>query len=251
MSERIVVWFSAGAASAVAAKLTLAAATLPVELVYTDPGSEHPDNQRFIADCEQWFNHPVIQLKSDVYSDTWDVWEKRKFIVSPQGAPCTTYLKKRLRQQYQRPDDIQVFGYTVEEQHRADRFREQNPEVNLVTPLIEHNLGKDDVLAIVHRAGIELPAMYQLGYRNNNCIGCPKGGIGYWNKIRKDFPEVFDRMSNLEQDLGTSILKDRKGPIWLATLDPERGNHQDEPSIECSLFCQIAEEYVNNQEETS
>ncbi len=35
--------------------------------------------------------------------------------------------------------------------------------------------------------------MYDLGYPNNNCIGCVKGGMGYWNKIRKDFPEVFQK----------------------------------------------------------
>lgn len=35
--------------------------------------------------------------------------------------------------------------------------------------------------------------MYDLGYANNNCIGCVKGGIGYWNKIRIDFPEESDR----------------------------------------------------------
>jgi 3'-phosphoadenosine 5'-phosphosulfate sulfotransferase (PAPS reductase)/FAD synthetase len=241
---RTVIWFSAGAASAVAAKLTLAETPQNVEIVYTNPGSEHPDNQRFIQDCEQWFDHPIKQIRSQEYVDTWDVWEKRKFIVSPQGAPCTTFLKKRLRQQYQRYDDIQVFGYTSEEKHRADRFREQNPEVNLKTPLIEHSLAKNDVLAIIERAQIELPAMYKLGYTNNNCIGCPKGGIGYWNKIRRDFPETFQKMSDLEQKLGTSILKDKDGPIWLQSLDPQRGNHQNEPAIDCSLFCVLAEEVI-------
>ena len=32
--------------------------------------------------------------------------------------------------------------------------------------------------------------MYDLGYPNNNCIGCIKGGMGYWNRIRKDFPDI-------------------------------------------------------------
>ena len=53
MSRRTVVWFSAGAASAVAAKLTLAKATGPVDVVYTNPGSEHPDNQRFELDPDR------------------------------------------------------------------------------------------------------------------------------------------------------------------------------------------------------
>lgn len=239
--QRTVCWFSAGAASAVAAKLVLAKNPAAV-IAYTDPGSEHPDNERFIRECEQWLGKEVIRLKSDKYKDTWDVWEKTRFIVSPYGAPCTAHLKKSLRYGFERPTDIQVFGYTSEERHRADRFREQNPGVELVTPLIDHQLTKSDCLAMIERAGIELPSMYLLGYRNNNCIGCPKGGIGYWNKIRKDFPDSFLRMSILEREIGATVLRDSGQPLWLDELDPQRGNHVDEPSFECSLLCALAED---------
>jgi hypothetical protein len=242
---RTVVWFSAGAASAVAAKLILAEHppdlyTGPV-IVYTDPGSEHEDNKRFIGDCEEWFGHEVIRLRSDRYKDTWQVWEERRFLVSPAGALCTAELKKRVRFRFERPDDIQVFGYTAEEQHRADRFRRQNLEVTLRTPLIERGLTKSDCLAMVERAGITLPAMYLLGYQNNNCVGCPKGGRGYWNKIRRDFPHVFERMAKLERTLGHTIFRDDGAPAWLDQLDPKRGNADDEPSFECSLLCHLAE----------
>lgn len=247
---RHVVWFSAGAASAVAAKIVLSENHEEAVLVYTDPGSEHPDNHRFIKDCEQWFGHPVLQLKNEKYEDTWDLWSKRRFLVSPAGAMCTTELKKKLRQRFQRHDDIQVFGYTVEEKHRADRFREQNPEVNLVTPLIERGLKKEDCLAMIHRAGIELPSMYKLGYRNNNCIGCVKGGMGYWNKIRVDFPEVFDRMANLERDIGATVLRSDGEQVFLDELEPDRGKHDNEPDIECSLFCVLAEDEINSQSGT-
>ena len=240
MSTRTVVWVSAGAASAVAAKLVLND-TPDAALVYTDPGSEHPDNQRFLADLEVWYGQPIVRLKSEKYADTWQVWTERRFLVGPAGALCTTELKKRLRFGFERPDDVQVFGYTAEEQGRADRFRKQNPEVTLSTPLIERGLTKEDCLALVDRAGITLPAMYLLGYRNNNCIGCPKGGMGYWNKIRVDFPETFDRMARLERGLNHTVFHDESGAIWLDELDPGRGNHLSEPSFECSLLCAIAE----------
>lgn len=242
-TPRTVVWFSAGAASAIAAKLTIAQNPPNLVIAYTDPGSEHPDNQRFLDDCEKWFGHPIIRLKSKKYADTWAVFE-HGYLVSPYGAMCTAELKKKVRRDFQLPDDIHVFGYTSEEQHRADRFREQNIEVDLHTPLIKYGLTKDDCLAMIQRAGIELPAMYKLGYRNNNCIGCVKGGMGYWNKIRKDFPDTFERMAQVERKLNISILRSESQSVFLDELDPTRGNHADEPSFECSLLCTIAEQDI-------
>jgi hypothetical protein len=251
VTARTVVWFSAGAASAVAAKLTLA--TSPdATIVYVDPGSEHEDNPRFIADCEHWFDHEVTRLRSDRYQDTWQVWEERRYLVGPTGALCTGELKKKVRFGFERPDDRQVFGYTTEEKGRAHRFRVQNPGVDLVTPLITADLTKRDCLAMVDRAGIELPAMYRLGYQNNNCVGCPKGGIGYWNKIRRDFPDVFARMARLERDIGHSVCSEeipgegrKTRPVWLDELDPDRGDHADEPDFECSLMCALAEDSLS------
>lgn len=240
---RHLVWFSAGAASAVATKLTLTSAS-DVTVAYVDPGSEHTDNERFLDDCEKWFGHPIERLRSDRYKDTWQVWEERRFLVGPTGALCTAELKKRVRFAFERPDDIQVFGYTAEEQNRADRFREQNPGVTLSTPLIERGLTKDDCLAMIDRAGIELPVMYRLGFRNNNCVGCVKGGMGYWNHIRRHFPDTFDRMALLERDIGHSLLSDADGPVWLDELDPDRGEMLAEPSIDCSLLCVIAEDSI-------
>lgn len=237
MSPRTVVWFSAGAASAVAAKLTPDS-----DVIYIDPGSEHPDNPRFIADVAEWLGRTITTLRSDRYRDTWQVWEERRFLVGPTGALCTAELKKRPRFAFQRPDDVQVFGYTAEESNRADRFREQNPGVDLVCPLIDRDLTKEDCLAIVERAGLVLPVMYRLGFRNNNCIGCVKGGIGYWNHIRRHFPDTFDRMAVLERSIGHAVLKDADGPVWLDLLDPARGNLLTESPPECSLMCALAED---------
>ena len=80
--------------------------------------------------------------------------------------------------------------------------------------------------------------MYRLGYHNNNCIGCVKGGMGYWNKIKDDFPEQFDRMAKLERVKNQTIFKDR----FLDELQPTDGNYPTEQKIECSIFCQMAEE---------
>ncbi len=132
---RIVCRFSCGAASAVATKLALRKYDPDrVVITYSDTGSEHPDNVRFLADCQRWFNHEIIILKSEKFNDTWDVWEKERFIVSRQGAPCTGLLKREPTYGFARPTDILVFGYTAEETGRADSFRKQNFEITLEAP---------------------------------------------------------------------------------------------------------------------
>ncbi len=67
--SRIVVWFSCGAASAVAAKLTLEQHPDAI-VAYCATRSEHPDNERFMQDCQRWFKRPVMQMSSMEFQDT-------------------------------------------------------------------------------------------------------------------------------------------------------------------------------------
>jgi len=240
--KRLVCWFSCGAASAVATKLAIAEnnGKLPLVIAYTEVKEEHSDNLRFLSECEKWFGQKIEILGNDFYGRSiYRVFEKN-YMRTPRGAPCTRALKKQVRQKFEQIGDRQVFGYTVEEQARLDRFIDANADVDIWAPLIEKNLNKGDCLAMLQNAGIELPMMYRLGYNNNNCIGCVKGGMGYWNKIKIDFPEVFDRMAKLERFKGQTVFKDR----YLDELKPTDGNYPKEPSIECSIFCHMAEEQL-------
>ena len=116
------------------------------------------------------------------------------------------------------------------------------PDYSHRFPLIERCMDKRDAHELAKRLGLKRPAMYDLGYNNNNCIGCLKGGVGYWNKIRRDFPEVYVKRAKLERDLGRFILKDKDGnPMWLDELDPSRGNEPNKIECEsCGIMCEIA-----------
>jgi 3'-phosphoadenosine 5'-phosphosulfate sulfotransferase (PAPS reductase)/FAD synthetase len=244
-----VAWFSCGAPSAVAAKLALKNyGPRRVVVARIDTGTEHPDQERMTAEVQDWLDHPVTVLRSEDFADTWAVWEKRRFIVGPDGAPCTVELKRKVRYAFQEPTDLHVFGYTTEEAHRYARFRESEPGLDIWCPLIDRDLTAEDCRAIILGAGIDLPAMYRLGFQNNNCIGCPKGGIGYWNHIRRHFPDTFDRMAKLERDIGYAVLAEeipdsgrKKRPVWLDELDPDRGDILTEPAHQCSLICASVE----------
>lgn len=240
--SRIVCWFSCGAASAVATKLAIAQyPDREIVIARCIVKEEHPDNDRFAADCENWFGMPITNMISEKYSGSiYEVFEKRGYVSGIHGAPCTTLLKKKVREDFQKPTDTHVFGYCAEEQDRWDSFLDAN-NIDAVSPLMERGLEHSDCLAMVAQAGIELPVMYKLGYQHNNCIGCCKAsGAGYWNKIRDDFPAQFDRMAEVSRRLGARMTRDGEARIFLDELRPGTGDYQSEPEIQCGLFCEMA-----------
>ncbi|WP_274307519.1 hypothetical protein [Solibacillus daqui] len=157
----------------------------------------------------------------------------------PSGAACTGEIKRKVRQQWEKTqDDLlrYVWGYDSEERHRAERLDSTYPEHDHVFPLIDSMLTKDEVHGLLDRLVVKRPAMYELGFRNNNCVGCVKGGMGYWNMIRKHFPERFKEMAALERDIGASCIKG----VYLDELDPARGRLEDEVMGECGILCELA-----------
>lgn len=128
------------------------------------------------------------------------------------------------------------------EDNRALRLKEQQTP-NCYFPLIEKRLNKQACLMKLKTANIEIPEMYKLGYHNNNnCIGCFKGGMGYWNKIRKDFPVIFEATSKLEQETRHTVLKDNGQQLYLKDLSPDKGNQKDLEIPDCGLFCDVSME---------
>lgn len=229
-------WFSAGVTSAVAIKM--AQELFSLQIYFFETGSHHPDNARFIKECEAWYGQKIHVLQSPKYSSVDDLIKKERYINGPSGAKCTTELKKLLRQQMEKliRYDAQVFGfeYSSREIARAERFTREYPHTKATYPLIEAKLSKTDCIDVLKKAGIEVPAMYRLGYHNNNCIGCVKGGKGYWNKIRNDFPDAFSQMAKRERELGRSCIKG----VFLDELPENAGRHEP-PLVEaCGVFCE-------------
>lgn len=209
------------------------------EYIYIDIENQHPDSMRFIKDCEKVLGKEIKVFRSP-YRNIQTVIKQFGYINGPYGAKCTQVLKKRVRKEWEDAhkdfEITYVWGFDLDEKHRAERLNESMPEFNHEYPLIDRNLTKQDAHAILDRLGIKRPVMYDLGYSNNNCIGCVKGGMGYWNKIRKDFPDVFDRMAKLEREVGHSCING----VYLDELDPNRGRIEEEIMQDCGIMCYLA-----------
>jgi len=237
--SRVLSWFSCGAASAVATKLVK-----PDVIAYCDTGSEDADNARFMQDCKQWFGQDITILRSGQYESTWDVWEKRKYIAGIAGAPCTGELKIKPRLDFQLPDDVHVFGYTVDakDMGRANTLRENWPELIVETPLIDRGLTKAACLAMIENAGIKPPRTYAMGFPNANCVPCCKAtSPAYWALIRKKFPDQFQRMVALSRKYGARLARVDGERVF---IDEIPVNHKTtEPLVpECDFLCALAEQ---------
>jgi len=241
MEPRIVSRFSCGAASAVATKLVLAeyGATREIAVINAFIEQEHPDNRRFLADCEHWFGVPITVLRDTKYkASTVEVFRRRMYMAGRNGAPCTKFLKRELMDAWGKPDDVWVLGYTAEEEKRLDAFLDANGSRRVLTPLIDRGLRKADCLAMVERAGIELPAMYRLGYKNANCIGCVKAtSPTYWNLVRQKHPQVFAERARLSREIGCRLVRVKNKRIFLDELKPtDKGRKMK--SWDCGVFCE-------------
>lgn len=242
--SRIVCWFSAGAASAIAAKLVLSEAPENVVIARCDTGAEDPDNDRFERDCAKWFGQPIITLRSEKYRDTWDVWESRRYISGISGAPCTHELKIAPRLAFQRPDDIHVFGYTADapDVRRAEALRENWPELIVRTPLIERGITKAACRAMLARAGIREPRTYALGFPNANCMPCCKAtSPSYWALVRKHYPAGFKRFARLSRELGVRAARLNGERVFVDEIPADHpATNPDAP--DCDFLCALAEQ---------
>lgn len=237
MKKLKVCWLSAGVSSFIAGYLERATID---EFIYIDIDNQHPDSMRFIKGCEEALDKPITILKSELCS-VENVIRKFRIINTPYGAPCTGMLKKKVRKQWENQhrdcELTYVWGFDANETKRANRLNEAGKVdgYNNQFPLIERSLSKQDAHAILDWLGIARPKMYDLGYSNNNCIGCVKGGMGYWNKIRVDFPDVFQSGAKLEREIGHSCING----IFLDELEPNRGKMGDEILQDCGIMCYL------------
>jgi 3'-phosphoadenosine 5'-phosphosulfate sulfotransferase (PAPS reductase)/FAD synthetase len=237
MMSRVVVWFSCGAASAVAAKLATEKYD-DVSVVYCDVlSSEHPDNRRFMRDVENWIGQKVIIIKSEKYETVDNVFVDTGYMSGIRGARCTLEMKKIPRWNFERPDDLHIFGYTSDEQKRIKRFEENNPELKLEWILRDAEITKEDCFNILKDSEIELPVMYGLGFKNNNCIGCVKAtSPHYWNMVRKYFPDVFKRRAEQSRSIGCRLTRVKGKRIFLDELD-STSQEVIEEDISCGPQC--------------
>jgi 3'-phosphoadenosine 5'-phosphosulfate sulfotransferase (PAPS reductase)/FAD synthetase len=245
INKDITVWFSCGAASAVATYFTLKkyGNNNRIRVVNNPVKEEHEDNLRFLSDIESWLNIKVEFAVNSNFPDcsAKTVWSHHKYMSGIAGAPCTMRLKKHARQEWENKNnsDYLVLGFTADEKKRSDRFKitERN---NLLSVLVDEGITKQDCFNILLDNGISLPKIYSMGFPNANCIGCVKAtSPTYWNLVRSKFPEVFNERAKQSRLIGSKLVRYKNERIMLDELPKNaKGRSLKNYDFECGIFCE-------------
>lgn len=261
MNDKIIGWWSGGITSAVACKIGIDLyGKENVRIIFIDTMNEDDDTYRFMKECEDWYGINIETIKSAKHDSIQDVWRRYKALNNAKGAVCSSELKRQVRETWEKTNEWkhQIFGFELDEYKRAKGMVLNHSQTRPLFPLMMYGLNKKDCIKIVQDEGIEVPNMYSLGFLNNNCFktGCVQGGIGYWQKMQRDFPDKFDTMADMEHELTDAkgkpitMLKDQSKGGGLVFLKPHKDytdmkdismmkGREPKPLFDCNGMCGI------------
>lgn len=258
--KSVIGWWSGGVTSAVACQKAIDLFGIDqCRFVFIDTKNEDEDTYRFKVDCEKkLYGKEIETITNEQYSDIKEVWYKYLSLNVAHGAICSSELKRIVRTRFQKENSYlyQVFGFHIKESKRAYALALNYPESKPIFTNLLFGLDKVDCIESLNKNGIEIPRVYKYGFNNNNCFqtGCVQGGIGYWKKIQREFPDKFYAMAIIEHELSSmkgepvTICKDQSrggGKVFLLH-NPEFPHIKDismmngrepEPLVECNGFC--------------
>lgn len=229
----IICWWSGGVTSAVACKIAIDFYGIErCKIIFIDTFNEHEDTYRFKDDCEKWYGKEIETITGigGIYNKIQDVWFAFKSLNVATGAICSSVLKRRVRENWEKENPNfthQIFGFDITEANRAISMKLNNPHTKPIFPLLLHALTKRKCIEELQANFITIPLMYFLGFLNNNCFGtgCVQGGIGYWQKMFKEFRIKFLRMAIIERwlsDLAGEAVTINKDQSKEAKKKPEK-----------------------------
>lgn len=264
--SKIICWWSGGVTSAVACKLAIDLyGKENCRVIFIDTRNEDEDTYRFMLDCKKWYGLEIETITSTKHESIQAVWIRYKALNNATGAVCSSQLKRDVREKWEKENEWehQVFGFDLDEAKRAKGMALNHKHTKPIFPLMMYGYTKKDCIKIIQDEGIEVPRVYSYGYLNNNCFktGCVQGGIGYWQKIQREYPDKFNAMADMEHELTrikgkpVTMLKDQSNEaktngVWNVFLKknpyyPQIKSIEDmreckvEPLFECNGFCGI------------
>jgi hypothetical protein len=184
-----------------------------VILLFTDTLIEDQDLYRFLNDAQKYFHCKLIKIADG--RTPWQVFKDVRWLGNSRLAQCSHILKQKTAEKWIKenfkPDEcILYLGIDWSEEHRTKAPVKNWEPYKVEFPMCEEPyLTKEDMLAFLQKKGIEVPALYKLGFSHNNCGGmCVRGGQGHFIHLLNKLPDRFAALEVFEKDMQEYLGKD-------------------------------------------
>lgn len=213
--RRIVVGYSGGVTSAWCLDWALRTfQRTEVVALYHDTKREHQDTYRYLRQMAERLGIAITE-RSDGRS-VEEVEDDENALANNRMAFCSRILKVAQRDLYFDElraagvgDIVLVLGFGGKEDQRIQRatMNAARGGYSVRFPLAEEGVTKQQCADWSNALGVPLPAMY-LWSDHANCVGCRRGGKGYWLAVKENEPAVYWAAADREQAFGHTFLKD-------------------------------------------
>lgn len=188
---------------------------MPVDVIlFCDTGLEFDGMYHHIDKLEKYIGMPITRLKSPYDFDYlfFEHMPKRKnpellgrkgySWAGPRNRWCTAMLKIRIIDKYIRGlskeyEVVQYIGIAADEAERAREFK---------YPLIEWGMTEADCLAYCKERGFDWDGLYDI-FNRVSCWCCPLQSFDELRKLRKHFPDLWERLRYMDKHTWRKFLK--------------------------------------------
>lgn len=176
--------------------------------VCTPTGDELPEMDDHWNKLEDTLGKEILRITDPTYTTIYDLIEHFQALPNYHQRWCTRILKIEAIQSFYnsiKPAIVYV-GLRADEKNRKGNTL-LDADIQQRYPLQEWGWGIKEVWQFLNDRNIQIP-------RRTDCAMCFYQRIGEWWMLWDEYPECFQRISNLEDKIGHTLMTPGKHKIW-------------------------------------
>jgi 3'-phosphoadenosine 5'-phosphosulfate sulfotransferase (PAPS reductase)/FAD synthetase len=167
-----------------------------MEYVFCDTNKELPETYDYLNQVEAYLGKKITRIEAARGFDHW-LTLFQGYLPSIQARWCTSYLKLKPFEDY--VGDGPIISYIG---LRADENRDarisHKPNITVVYPFKEQNIGYEGVQKILIESGIGMPPYTKWGRSRSGCYFCFFQKSIEWVKLLENHPDLFNLAQEYE-----------------------------------------------------
>ena len=182
-------------------------------VIFADTMAEHPETYCYMDYFEKEFmskyGQKIVRISARTHPNYYFPRNIRQgidglehFCLTKKMVPlafmrsCTADYKIKPLAMWQKENNIDsaLIAFAFDESHRA-----KNVKGNEGYPLIEKRITRKDCLKIIEGEGLDRP-------HKSGCFFCPFQRKSSWERLHKEYPELYNRAEKMENQSQTTII---------------------------------------------